>query len=213
MRPPARTVNAATRRATCVGAVLVVVFATACGIQASGGASVPRADFGDVGPYVGVALQTQNLRTDSSVIGVRTAIWHIDDAVQFRNVILGLGWDLHVGPSSPLGFETLAEIGAGGSAAPQFPGVGMYAGLALAPRVRVFGHHDRKPGYALIMANGELVLIPRAGMWFPPDSERYQKPYFELAGEIAFRISIGSDLLNGAPKSVATDPPVEEKKP
>jgi hypothetical protein len=166
----------------------------------------------DVATYAELGLQTQSVRKNSSVVALRTTVRRRDDALQMRNVVMGLGWDWHIGPSSPFGFELLAEMGAGGSAVPEFSGIGMYAGGAAVPRLRLLGHEDRKPGYALVMSSVDLVLTPRLGIWLPPEGSASVRPYVEGALEIGLRLNLASDLLNGASQSTNVDPPPERRK-
>jgi hypothetical protein len=186
----------------------------ACGAQLGGGITSSSAVNPDRSLYMTTAIQTQNIRTNGSLVGLR-ATWLPDPSgLHARNAVMAFGYDLHTGASVPLGLEGSVELGAGGSAHARFDGIGMYTGLSITPRLRLplLASRDLGAGYNLLMSYCDLVLTGRAGMWAPPENPDHHQSYGEWAIETGIRITLASDAVNAPSQSVRTDPDPEGVK-
>lgn len=193
-------------RSQTASALIAIGLTAACGVQLGAGTTPLDIPSGRK-VYLTTAIQTQRIRENGSVVGLRMTTFPDPSGLKVRNAVLGVGWDWHVGASSPFGAEAVGELGAGNSAFSELPGVGMYTGGAVAPRLRLYGNFDRQPGYALIVPNLELVAVGRGGFWFPAEAADRSRPDLEFALELALRVTLASDLVNGGGLSVIEDNP------
>jgi hypothetical protein len=186
------------------------VLSVSCSMQVAGGAA-SRGGADAAGRYMTLNVQTQAIRTNGALVGIRTTMVRDSRALRIRNAALAFGHDWHVGESTPFGFECTLEAGAGGGVSHRYEGIGLYTGLTAAPRLRLVGGRDREPGYNLLLGYGDLVATGRAGFWSPPEGASSTKLDAEWAVELGLRFSLASDAVNAPSQSVATEPDHEQR--
>jgi hypothetical protein len=170
---------------------LLATATAGCGLQATvgrgGTAQRPAAWVGNVG------LDAQAQRTSGASAGLRTGML-IDHGLVVKNAVLHGGYDTLVVPGW-LTLEPGVDLGAGQPAIHVFRGVGAYGGLAGTARLR-FVTGDREPNYNVLFPFVELVLLPRGGIWLPPEGAGSTAAYFDWSVELGIRLGLGSDIIS-----------------
>jgi hypothetical protein len=173
-------------------AALAVVVTSACGVQATTGwqahSDKPALPF----TTVGLGARVIHPRSSGPYAGVDTMITTPigREHLALRQVVANTGWRF-VG--QPFTLEVGADMGAGQPALEHIGGTGFYLGAALAPLVRLYGKHDREPGYAVGGVLWDLVLVGRLGVWGRPEGNS-RSEVFDGGLHIGIRWTGVSDL-------------------
>jgi hypothetical protein len=168
--------------------------ALGCGLQLAGG--VGNVGHGRVDGVGHAGLTTFAQRRSGPAVGLRANMVRRDHGLSLRSGTLHAGWDARLIPGW-FALEPGLDFGAGQPSARVFSGVGAYAGGAMTARLRVVAG-DREPVYNLFFPVVELVVVPRAGVWMPPEGSPRTTPYGEGGIELGFRFGIGSDIIGAA---------------
>lgn len=173
-------------------ALVVLAAATAgCGLQVTTGrgatAHEPAAWVGSVG------LNAQAQRRSGATVGIRTGML-VDHGFVVKNAMLHGGYDTLLVPGW-LTLEPGIDLGAGQSALHVFRGVGAYGGLSGTARLR-FMTGDREPDYNILFPFMDLVLMPRGGIWLPPEGAGSTAAYFDWSIELGLRFGLGTDIIS-----------------
>ncbi|HEX3170191.1 MAG TPA: hypothetical protein VHQ88_06405, partial [Burkholderiales bacterium] len=107
------------------------------------------------------------LRESNSVVGLRVNA-KIDHGYALRSVMLHGGYDI-LRSRGRFAFEPGIDLGVGRALRPLFEGTGAYGGASATFRLRVSPWGD-EPAYNLAWPIFEIVLLPRGGLWMPPES-------------------------------------------
>jgi hypothetical protein len=161
-----------------------------CALQVSGGktwtGSAVAADTATV------TMTMHALRKSNGIVGVRLGTV-FEDGLAIRHGILHGGYDIIAIPGW-LTLEPGLDLGAGSPASQRFDGVGAYGGVSGTARLRVVGMGERETTFNIAFPMVEIVLLPRWGMWMPPEGSNTRTLYGEFSAEIGLRFAIGSDL-------------------
>jgi hypothetical protein len=175
-----------------VGALALSLALGGCGLQATTGAawtSHARAT-----PTLNLVGTMQAMRESNSIVAGRLGTT-FDRSVAIKNLTLHGGYDWLLVPSW-LGLEGGLDLGGGQPPTRRFAGLGAYAGLQATLHARLTcGTGDHIPSFSLAFPLLELVLIPRGGLWMPPESSPRKATFLELSVEVGLRFGVGSDLV------------------
>lgn len=132
----------------------------------------------------------QALRKSNGVVGVRVnSVAH--EGYTLKSAMLHGGYDWLPVPGV-IAFEPGFDFGVGQAVRPVFEGAGAYAGVSATLRLRI-PTRPLEPAFNLAFPMFEVVLLPRAGGWMPPEGAG-STLYFEGGLELGLRFAVGSDL-------------------
>jgi hypothetical protein len=160
-----------------------------CGVQATAGPE--WAGHGTARLGITTTGTLQALRDSNSVVALRVnSVAH--DGYSLKSAMLHGGYDM-LCSRLPLAFEPGIDLGIGQAARPVFGGTGAYGGISSTFRLRPWPW-TIDPSYDLAFPMIELVIVPRIGLWMPPESSGNATLYGEGGVEFGLRIALGSDL-------------------
>lgn len=181
--------------------VALIASLAGCALTLSGGAG-HAAGGRPLSRVTALGLSSHAFRYGGGVFGVRLASTLESRGLALRSATLHAGYDLRLWPGR-LVLEPGFDIGAGSPLAGSIAGIGSYAGVSSALRLRLFGVDDSEPAYNVYAAAFELVLLPRVGAWMPPERADHHGLVSEWSVELGVRIALGSDLVAAAQGSIA----------
>jgi hypothetical protein len=173
---------------------LLLVFLSGCAFQATAGPTAAGLEKPVPTATVGVTMHA--LRKSNGIVGLRMGSVVNDGFVPKHGILHG-GYDVIAVPGW-LELELGPDIGAGSAVTHLWDGIGAYGGASGTARLRLLGTGDREPSFDVAFPMLELVLMPRMGMWMPPERSDSRTPYGEFGVELGLRLAVGSDLAGTA---------------
>jgi hypothetical protein len=164
--------------------------ALGCGLQVSGGVANAGSHRKFL-PSMTTTATLEALRNSNSVVALRVNSV-VDDGYRLKSAMLHAGYDVPF--ASRFAVEGGLELGAGKAVHPLFGGTGAYSGASGTLRVRPYPW-VLEPAYNLAFPMVEVLLMPRAGFWMPPEDSGNTRLYGEYSFELGLRLTLGSDLV------------------